>query len=166
VVFDETWVQIDEFPDYEVSDQGRVRTIKTGYIKVPSENQYGVPHILLMRNGEQHRRGITLLVAEAFLPRLSERFNTPVNLNGDRYDNRVSNLVWRPRWWARQYNEQFRLDYTPAYSGPVADIHTGKEWSTSLEAAKDNGLLDREIFLAILNQTVCFPTMQRFRFVD
>lgn len=162
----EQWRQIDDFPDYAVSDHGRVKNIKTDRIKVASLNQQGIPNVNFVVDGEQNRRSVALLVATAFVPRTHQHIATPINMDGDRTNNHVSNLQWRARWFAVMYHKQFRPGYRPAIPRPIMDVKTGVIYPTSMHAAREFGLLDNEILLAIVNRTVVFPTHQSFQLVD
>jgi hypothetical protein len=93
-------------------------------------------------------------------------FNTPVNLNGDRLDNRAENLMWRPRWYAVLYNNQFEDRYPNPIEVPIREIETGEEFPNSMAAAAYFGLLEREIVLSILNHTWAVPTYQKFELVE
>ena len=69
-------------------------------------NQYGVVFVGLFNRG-QHKKGVARLVAQAFIERNFPAYNTPINIDGDRWNNSVNNLAWRPRWFAVKYNRQF-----------------------------------------------------------
>ncbi len=101
----EIWRPIEAFPGYSVSDHGRIRADKSGRILQLNLNQYGLVQVGLMREGVQYHRSVPLLVARAFLEPPFEPFDTPINLDGDRHNNHVDNLVWRPRWFAIRYNQ-------------------------------------------------------------
>lgn len=158
----ENWKPIPLFPDYSVSDQGRVRSDKSGRILAVNDNQYGVPQVGLMSDGIQFHRSVPLLVAKAFLPEVGGPFDTPINLDGDRHNNWVENLVWRPRWFAIKYNRQFRHPYENPITTPIVDLKTGVVNESSLDCAKMYGLLEKEIVLAILGRTYVWPTYQEF----
>lgn len=162
----EEWEIIEDFPEYEVSTEGRVLTRKTGHIKTATKNQFGVPSVLLVRGGQHFRRSVPLLVAEQFLPKTNPKWDTPINLNGDRFDCRVSNLTWRPRWFAVKYNVQFDESYIPACNTPIMDQATERVYDSTWHAAVSNGLLDTDVWLSILNRTITFPTNQRFRVME
>ena len=158
----ENWKLIPLFEDYSVSDLGNVRTDKTGRLLSLNMNQYGVVHVGLMRNKKQYHRSVPLLVANAFLPPVGGPFDTPINLNGDRSNNAVSNLMWRPRWFAIKYNRQFRYPYENPITTPIVDLKTGEVSENSWEAAKRYGLLEYDLVLSILNRTYVWPTYQTF----
>ncbi len=162
----EHWKTIEWFDDYSVSNFGRVRTNKTGRILSTSPNQFGVVQVGLMRDGVQYHRSVPLLVAKAFLPIKPGQFDTPINLDGDRSNNHVDNLVWRPRWFAIRYNRQFRYSSELHISRPIYDVKTGEISPNSLECAKRYGLLEEEIVIAITNKTYVWPTYQEFRVVQ
>jgi len=163
---DEVWRTIDLFPDYDVSNYGRVRTNKSGRILRVNENQYGLVQVGLMREGVQRHRSVPLLVAKAFLEPSKGPFDTPINLDGDRYNNHVENLTWRPRWFAIKFNRQFR--YPEDYHIPdrIVDLETGEISENSLECAKRYGLLQKDIDLSIKNRTYVWPTYQQFGILE
>lgn len=160
------WAQIAEFPQYSISNDGQVRNENTGRIMVLTRNQHGVVQVGLMKNGIQYKRGVALLVAKAFLdPHPLEAFNTPINVNGDRCDNSIENLMWRPRWFAVAYHKQFHEE-PQGFREPVVDIQTGEHFPTSWDAAVKYGLLDKEIKTATINRTYVWPTYQEFRLLE
>lgn len=161
----ENWRKIDFFPGYSVSDQGNVRADKSGRILSLSENQYGLIHVGLMKDGVQYHRSVPLLVARAFLPQDKEPFDTPINLDGDRHNNRLENLTWRPRWFAIRYNQQFRQPYDNPITSRIVDLKTGEVSENSVECAQRYGLLEQDLVLSILNRTYVWPTYQEFGIV-
>ena len=88
----EVWKNINDFPNYEVSNFGRVKNVKTGHIlKTNTSDRYY--SVELFNNGESKRILVHRLVAEAFLPKVTgkEWIN---HKDGNRYNNEVSNLEW------------------------------------------------------------------------
>lgn len=162
----ERWKTIELFPEYEVSNHGRVRTYKTGRILRMNVNQYGLLQVGLMRDGVQYHRSVPLLVAKAFLKPSEGPFDTPINLDGDRLNNRVENLLWRPRWFAIRYNQQFRYESEHHIASPIIDLKTKEVSENSLEAAKRYGLLEKDLVLSILSRTYVWPTYQEFGVVE
>jgi hypothetical protein len=158
----EQWITIYEFSDYSVSNYGRVRSDKTGRILSLSQTQFGLVNVGMMRNGVQYHRSVPLLVARAFLPIRPGPFDTPINLDGDRYNNRVDNLIWRPRWFAIKYNRQFRYPYHNPITTSIVDVKSGEVSLDSFECAKRYGLLEEEVVISVLNRTYVWPTYQEF----
>jgi NUMOD4 motif len=162
----EYWKEIDLFPGYSVSDWGRIRADKSDRILALNRNQFGVVQVGMMRNGEQRHRSVPLLVAKAFVSEPGGAFDTPINLDGDRLNNRAENLLWRPRWFAIKYNRQFRYSYERSIESPIVDLKTGEVSENSLECAKRYGLLEQDLVLSILNRTYVWPTYQEFGVVE
>lgn len=162
----EQWKSIEFFPGYSVSDHGRIRTDKSGRILALNENQFGVVQVGLMREGIQYHRSVPLLVAKAFLPRDAAPFDTPINLDGDRHNNRVENLTWRPRWFAIKYNQQFRQPYENPIMTRIVDLKTGDVSENSSACAQRYGLLEQDLVLSILNRTYVWPTYQEFGILE
>jgi hypothetical protein len=86
--------QIKDFPDYSVTDDGRVfshkgRTIKE---KKPTLRE-GYLDVQLWRDGKCTTRGVHRLVAEAFVP---NRRNLPwvCHRDDDKTNNHYTNLFW------------------------------------------------------------------------
>lgn len=152
---------------YSVSSHGRIRNDKSGRILVMTVNQHGVVQVgLVHHRGPQVKRSVALLVAKALLlePEQSA-FDTPIHLDGDRLNNHVHNLMWRPRWFAVRYHQQFRSDER-GFAVPVIEINSGETFRDSWAAATKYGLIDREIALASLNRTYVWPTYQMFEVLE
>jgi hypothetical protein len=162
----EHWKPIEEFPKYSVSDQGRIRFERTGRILQCNLNQYGLLQVGMMHEGTQRHRSVPLLVAKAFLPSVPGPFDTPINLDGDRHNNRVQNLAWRPRWFAVKYNQQFRHPFEEPIDDPIMDDRTHEISPNSIECAKRYGLLEQDLVLSILARTYVWPTYQRFIVIE
>lgn len=162
----EHWHVIHGFEKYSVSDHGRIRNDLTDRILSLNENQYGVVVVGLMREGKQKHRSVPLLVAKSFIEKRFAAYDTPINLDGDRWNNHIDNLDWRPRWFAIQYNRQFRVPFEYPIFQPIRDTDTGEITPTSFETARRYGLLERDVVLSITNNTIVWPTHQKFHIVD
>lgn len=162
----ERWTEIVEFPGYSVSDMGSVRNDENGRLLKINYNQQGIAFVSLQRERRQFRRAVALLVARAFLdPPQPTTFDTPINLDGDRSNNELSNLMWRPRWYAVKYYQQFHQPRSGIIV-PIEDVGTKEYFPNSWAAALTYGLLDKEIMFAVLNRTYVWPTYQQFRTVS
>jgi hypothetical protein len=164
----EDWRVVQGFECYSVSTLGRVRSDiaykngNAGLILSQSTNQRGVAYVGLMKNGVQHKRSVALMVAHAFIYTARPlTFTTPINLDGDRMNNRVENLLWRPTWFARKYFRQF-LHPRARITRPIVEVKSKEVFEDSWTAAITHGLLDQEIFEAIKDKTYVWPTYQRF----
>lgn len=162
----EVWREIRAFPGYSVSDEGRVRNNETGRTMALLKNQNGIVNVGLTKDLVQYKRSVAILVASVFVPKLPqhrEAFDTPINLDGDRTNNHVTNIMWRPRWFAVKYFRQFREGYQIGFAMPIEEATTGEQFKSSWDAATKYGLLDREIFVSTINRTYVWPTYQKFR---
>jgi hypothetical protein len=160
------WRPVEGFPGYSVNPLGQVVRDSTGRLLVPRVNQYGVPYVGLMREWQQCIRSLPRLVAKAFLQRPSDIFDTPIQLDGDPMNCAVDNLMWRPRWYAVYYKQQFHDRYDNPIDVPVRSIADGEQFANSLDAACRYGLLEREVVLSVLNRTPAWPTYQYFERVE
>lgn len=159
---EELWSPIEDFPGYSVSNYGRVCNDKSGKILRLVDNHFGLLAVGMVRDGIQRHRSVTLLVAKAFLPQLTGPFDTPINLDGNRHNNHISNLAWRPRWFAIKYNRQFRHSYQNSIMAPLVDLKTGEVSSNSIECSKRYGLLEQDLVMSVINRTYVWPTYQEF----
>lgn len=158
----EEWVVISEFPKYSVSDHGRIRRDDFNSIIHPRMNQYGGVYVGLMEYGIQHVRSLPLLVAHTFIPRGLDAFDTPINLNGDRFDCHTDNIMWRPRAFARKYNHQFKERYGGGIEERVRCLETGEWFPNTFVAACRYGLLESDVVGSIEYMTYTWPNYQRF----
>jgi hypothetical protein len=161
----EDWRPVMGFRGYSINPLGQVIRESTGRLLLPRYNQYSVPYVGLMREWEQCIRSLPLLVAWAFVPRESEYFNTPIQLDGDVTNCRADNLMWRPRAYAVKYKRQFEQRYDNPIEEPILAIKEGVSFPNSLAAACCYGLLEREVVLSIVNRTPAWPTYQYFELV-
>lgn len=160
------WASLETqgFPGYELSNDGLVRNARTERILKTSCNQEGIVRVGLMKRdrGMQMTVSVLRLVATMFVPGRSATFQTPIQLNGVRDDLRADNIMWRPRWFAIQYFQQFKESEEPQYNSRIYDVETNEEYANSREAAMKNGLLEEAITKSVVNGSPCFPTWQIF----
>lgn len=97
----EIWDDIDEFPGYQVSTEGRVRRKRKqgGFHYLTPTLGGGMPMywtVTLRKNGKARTRRLHRLMALSFIPNPDpDRFLTIDHLNGDPHDNRLENLQWK-----------------------------------------------------------------------
>ena len=93
----EIWKDIEEAPNYEVSNLGRVRNKKTRRILNPGvygATGYKQVNMAIPAEGnKQRKRYIHRLVAIAFVPNPDNKREVD-HINGDKTDNRAENLEW------------------------------------------------------------------------
>jgi hypothetical protein len=97
---EERWLAVPGFPQYDVSDQGRIRrrlrnVINLGRVKVRKLKQHkaGYPMVDLYEGGRARWCLVHRLVLEAFVGPCPPGHEACHN-NGDPSDNRLSNLRW------------------------------------------------------------------------
>lgn len=91
----ERWKQNEELPNYEISDAGCVRSIKTGRVLKTNKNRKGYRSVSLRKNGEQVTRTVRRLVAETFLRDDYRPGLQVANKDGDRGNDNANNLEWK-----------------------------------------------------------------------
>ena len=88
-----SWRKIKDYPDYKVSSDGRVRSLKTGTNMKPSISNAGYLMVKLF-DGKRHRpKAIHRLVAETFCNGYKPGFEVN-HLDGNKHNNSASNLEW------------------------------------------------------------------------
>lgn len=161
---EESIVSIDGFPNYEITNRGRVFNMLTGKEMVLSPTQNGDLTVGLVRDHHQFRYSAKGLVARAFVDGETEIFNTPVLLDGNKRNLSYTNIVWRPRWFAWQYTRQFNVPQPWHLFGPIVDVATDVEYENYIEASVSNGILCDDIKVSIYNYRAVFPTHQQFAY--
>lgn len=107
----ERWKKMEEFPNYSVSDAGRIRNDKTGTIRKQRVNKNGYWNLTFKKNGgaktiRGHRE-----VMKAFKGD-SDLFVD--HINGDKLDNRLENLRYATHQQNMLYEKQ---RYIGKYTG-------------------------------------------------
>lgn len=103
----EQWRDIDGYDGaYQVSDLGRVRSLKFGKTRVlrAYKNRYGYLKVFLWKDGKRYNIYVHRLVAQAFIPNNDDAKNEINHINELKSDNRASNLEWCDRRYNNTYN--------------------------------------------------------------
>ena len=115
----ENWKEIDGYDGmYQVSDLGRVRSLKFGKVRVlkPQKDKGGYLCVNLYRNRKMKHFYVHRLVADAFIPNDDETKTQINHRNEVKSDNRVSNI----EWCTAQYNVNYNgLRYKQPHPKPV-----------------------------------------------
>ena len=109
---EEIWRDIKNYEGlYQVSNWGRVKTIKTQKIRKLVSNHKGYLLVKLCKNGISVGFSVHRLVAEAFIPN-PDNLPQVNHINENKTDNRVENLEWCTNEYNHNYgtrNERARL---------------------------------------------------------
>lgn len=128
----EIWKNIEGYPNYQVSNMGRVKRLSTGYyrrtekILKPQLQNNGYLHIKLSQKDKTKCILVHRLVAQVFIPNPN---NLPqVNhINENKTDNRVENLEW--------CTQKYNINYG---NGISKRVKTNKENGTYKKVGKGN----------------------------
>lgn len=161
----EEWREIEGFPKYLVSNHGRVYNMQRQLIKTPGANQQGIATISLSRDNVPAMRAICLLVANAFLEKPDPSFDTPINLDGDRHNNSVNNLAWRPRPFAILYHRQFHFVSFREIPVDIELVETGEKFEDLATPAVKYGLIYTHIIRSYVHGVDVFPMSFHFRLI-
>ena len=89
----EIYVNINGFSNYQVSNFGNVKNIKTGRILKPGTTRWGYMYVVLTNNGDISSLTVHRLVATAFIEN-PENKNCVDHIDRDRLNNNIDNLRW------------------------------------------------------------------------
>ena len=91
----EIWKEIADFPDYQISNQGRIKTLKYGSesIMTPCLKKTGYFEINLYNKEGRYTKLIHRLVADAFLNKVDDKL-TVDHIDRNRLNNTITNLRW------------------------------------------------------------------------
>jgi hypothetical protein len=158
------WVAVNGFPSYSLNPLGQVRHDRKDFLVRPHVNQRGAVYVALMRHGQHYSRSLAMLVASHFIPQPRDTFDMPINLNGDRFNCSMDNLMWRPRWFAIRYNRQFRDASESHIEAPLTDFEALEVHPNSMAVSQRYGLLERDVVLSVENLWYTWPTYQQFQY--
>lgn len=109
----ENWVSCYGYSDYIVSDQGRIKNIKTGYIQNGTLTPTGYIDVSV---GKHDKARLHRLILQSFCPRQDFEIMTVDHINGIRTDNRLENLRWATNEENVLYMIRNRADLTQELS--------------------------------------------------
>lgn len=128
---------IDGFPNYCVSDTGNVINKKTGRILKPRADSHNYMCVNLQKEGKGQNKLLHRLVADAFLEQPSPEAWQVDHKNGNKRDNRVSNLEYvtpsenMKRAYANGLNHWEGYNETP-----IRIVETGEVYKSQADCAR------------------------------
>ena len=142
-VTEEIWKGIEEFPRYEISNMGNVRTIENKeHMLATNVDKDGYPIVKMsLPTKRRTYRHIHILVAQAFLKK-TETNNTIIHLDYDKNNNRVENLkyVSRSESCQHQLANKNNRNTIQASIRKVRCITEDKIFNSVREAARTYGI--------------------------
>lgn len=163
----------DEFPNYGVNSKGEVWNLiydRPIQPRATRGNPRGSSAQVTISDwdGRPKTMSLSRLVADLWLPKHEfAHYDTPINLNGDRFDNRVENLQWRPRWYAIQYHQQFHTDPSIGRGTiPILNVDTEDIYQNADVAFTTLGLIRIKMIVAIFNKEIIRPDNVMLQWVN
>ena len=128
----EFWLPIKDFPNYEVSTEGRVRNIRTRKVLKPnvSGRSKTFSSFRLSNQDERVNLGVAQIVLETF-SKLSFHPVKIIHLDGDSFNNSLSNLEYLSDYKQETESKFIILEEFPTYMintrGQIFSKLTGKK---------------------------------------
>ncbi len=166
---EEVWRVIPEFPNYQISNFGRVWNIKLEHIMRTSLTNHGHVKITLKSewSSERHTRSVAQMVAEAFVEAPNWRCDTIIILDGDFSNIVATNLAWRPRWFSWKYTRQLKTSIHKYYQNlPVHNITNDIYYESIVDVGITEGLLFDDIWRSTYTKAALFPQGFVFEIVE
>lgn len=139
MIQEEIWREIEGFPDYHISNLGRVVHIeRPGVIRKTSINHKGFPTLVLFHKnhtGARYLRQVNKLVASAFLGQAPPRLDSVWHIDGDLLNCQADNLKWDMRSRVMEWNEMHRTPGPKFRTGRVMINATGRVFENAYEVA-------------------------------
>lgn len=150
----EVWKPIPDFPDYLVSNEGRVKSLARDYkygshddMILSQNDRRGYKGVTLFRDNYRKYFAVHRLVAEAFIPNPN---NLPCVNHKD--ENRANNVVSNLEWRDYSYNSNYgtcREKISRSVSRKVEQLTKSGEvvrvWDSMTQASKSLGVQLSEI---------------------
>ena len=95
----EEWKSITDFPGYEVSNLGRVRSINQSWSGLPRllkpiQSSRGYLNVVLFKDSRRHQFGIHRLVLITFVGSPTKENDIGHHIDGKKLNNELTNLEW------------------------------------------------------------------------
>lgn len=154
----EIWKENEEYPDYLISNLGRIKSLKFKQEKILKLNKYSNGYVFVHitnKKGERKYCLIHRLVLSTFKP-IDNMENYQVNhLDCNRENNSLDNLEWVTPQQNREYRE--KLHHTPKSQKILVQFLDDREdmiFNTMTECAKYFGLTRKGISRYLETQNI------------
>ena len=123
-IVNEAWRTISDFENYQISNMGRVKNIKTEKILKPSIGYRGYWQLSLCKDGKGTTSSIHRIVAQEFIENPKEELYID-HIDRNRTNNCINNLRW-VNSSQNQMNRTKSINKTSAFKGVHLEKNTGK----------------------------------------
>lgn len=161
----EQWRSLQDYPTYSVSSHGRIRSDRFDRVLRNVVLPTGHVFVQLRRDNTKVNRSVARLVIQSFVSSPDpEIFDTPIHLDGNHGNCHVANLLWRPRWFAKKYSRQFRIDHPQ--NRAVRNRKTGEVHDRIWDLVTRDGVLYIDVIMSAWEDNPVWPTRQSYEWVD
>lgn len=144
----QVWKTIEKYPNYEVSNYGKVRNKTTGRQLKAHPNSSGYLRVPLFKNGKSKQVFVHRLVAEAFIPNPHNKKQVN-HIKKPITNNRVNNLEWCNQsdniihqWKAKERKKSHKGE-------KILCVETNQVFNTQQQAADFAGVHRKRIYEAL-----------------
>ena len=161
----ERWLPCKGLPNYEISDEARVRNVKTGRVMKTNMNKKGYETVTLREGGSSHTRKVASLVADAFIDSEHDGLDLTYR-DGDRSNNRPDNLEYCTRKEVARRAFESGSRNADHRSRRVRDITTGEIYKSIAECSRVTGINSSSISRSVNGSHIDIYGGHRFEAVD
>jgi len=158
----EEWKSIIDYDNYEISNFGNVRNIKTNQLLTPTINNNGYYRINLWKNNKYKTYLIHRLLAIEFIPN-PNNYSLIDHIDRNPLNNKLDNLRWA-NLSQNNYNRKYN-NLTSKYRGVYWDKRKNK-WGARISINRKSIFLGRyeteEEGALAYNNMVIFHNLQEF----
>lgn len=129
------WKVIDQYPNYEVNNQGQVRNRVTGRV-LKSYDSVGYLTVSLMCDGQKDSVKVHRLVGKYFVDGYQDGLELD-HINRDRYDNRADNLRWVTHSQNLRNTQKNRRVLNDTYGLEFDSMAAAAEWLVVNQLSKN-----------------------------
>jgi phosphoribosylanthranilate isomerase len=128
----ERWIEIYGFPNYQISNMGRIKNVRRGNLVKLSDDGSGYLVVGLFYNKKRHMKRVARLVWNSFSQ--CDCAETIDHINRNKGDNRLKNLrcitMKENNENKKRENPKNKYNLTDEIKGEIAHKLQTKEWTT------------------------------------
>lgn len=149
----EEWKNIENYPNYQISSFGRVKSLKFGKEKILKQrkDKDGYKLINLYENKKSHTLKIHRLVAQAFIPN-PNNYCVVNHRDENKQNNTVDNLEWVTQEYNCNYGKR-NVKISKANSKPILQFN--REGTKIIGKWKSIVQVERELGISNITITKC-----------